>query len=140
MLSALLRPFIKKPRSKNFLLVLSEEMNTNLERYYVIDQRQFINVGFETRAWEDTKNLSGFKFSDKILDYAETLEDFNAALADIRAFEKQYSSDAATMTRENAQILHDKKETLDKKFSAIQPKIIAAQKALRMIMDKHSHA
>ncbi len=140
MLSALLRPFRKKPRTKKFLLLLWEEMYTNLERYYVIDQRRFISMGFEIKAWDDARYKSGLNFPAQVLAYGAAIEDFNATLEDVHVFEKHYSLDKATMTKENAQILHDKKEVLDRKFESIQPKIIAAQNALRVIMDKHSHA
>lgn len=140
MLSLLLSPFQKKPRAKNFLLLLLEEIRTNLERYYVIDQRQFINVGFEIRAWEEAKHLSGRTFPSAITDYALAIEDFNALLEDVRSFEKDYVLDVSRQSRESAQILHDKKEALESKFYALQPRIMAAQKALRVIMDKRSHA
>jgi hypothetical protein len=135
MLGTLLSPFLKKRRQKNFLFNLWNEVNSNLERYYVIDQRQFITMDFELKTWEDVRHFFGIRLPAEVLEYASALEDFNRAFADCCAFEATYTSNIDNKTLENAQILHAKKETLDEKFRSVQPKIIAAQKALRARME-----
>lgn len=140
MLATLLRPFFKRRHRKNFLLLLWHEMNANMERYYVIDQRQFITAPFEMGAWDEAERFSGQKFPLEVLDYAVALEEFNAALADVQLFEGKYLSSLEHKTLENAQILHDKKEALELKVKTIQQKIVSAQNALRAMMEKRSHA
>jgi hypothetical protein len=136
MLGTLLSPFLKKRSQKNFLLSLLNEINSNLEKYYVIDQRQFITMDFEMSAWEEARHFSGSQFPGEVLDYASALEDFNRTFADCRALEETYSSSIDNKTLEAAKVLHAKKEAVEEKFRSVQPKIIAAQKALRVRMDK----
>ncbi len=136
MLGAGFRASLKKRCQKNFLLNLLNEMNDNLERYFVIDQRQFISMGFEMVAWDEARHFSGLQFPPELDDYAVALEDFNRAFADSRAFEEDYSSSIDHKTLESAQVLHAKKEALAEKFKVIQPKIICAQKVLRVMMEK----
>lgn len=136
MLGTLFGSFLKKRQRKTFLLQLYNEISSNLERYYVIDQRQFITMDFEMGAWEETRHLSGLKLPPEVVDYAFALDDFNRAFADCRAFEKTYNGDLDKKNLENAQVLHAKKEALDEKFRSIQPRIMAAQQALRAVMEK----
>jgi len=136
MLGTLLRPFLKKHGQKNFLLALLEEINSNLERYYVIDQRQFITMDFEMGVWEEARHFSGAQFPGEILDYAAALEDFNRVFADCQAFEVTYSASIDNKTLETAKVLHAKKEALEEKFRSLQPRIMAAQQALRVMMEK----
>jgi len=136
MLGTLLRPFLRKRSRKNFLLSLLNEINSNLEKCYVIDQRQFITMDFEMSAWGEARHFSGVQFPEEVLDYASSLEDFNRTFADCRAFEETYTSSIDNKTLEAAKVLHAKKEALEDKFRSVQPKISAAQKALRARMDK----
>jgi hypothetical protein len=136
MLGTLLSPLLRKSGQKNFLLRLLSEINSNLERYYVIDQRQFITMDFEMSAWEEARHFSGVQYPGDVLDYASALEDFNRAFADCRAFEVTYSASIDNKTLETAKVLHAKKEAIEEKFRSLQPRIIAAQKALRAIIVK----
>jgi hypothetical protein len=136
MLGTFLGPILKKRQRRSFLLHLCNEINNNLERCYVIDQRQFITMDFEMSAWEQARHLSGTKLPAEVVDYAFAMDDFNRAFADCRVFEEKYSSNIDNKTLENAQILHVKKEALNEKFRSIQPRILAAQQALRAMMEK----
>jgi hypothetical protein len=138
MLGTLFKTFSGKRRQRNCLLSLLDEIGVNLERYYVIDQRQFISLDFEMSAWEEARHFSGVQFPREVLDYASALGDFNRTFADCRAFEETYTSSIDKKTLEAAKILHAKKETLEEKFRSVEPRIMAAQRALKVMMDKNS--
>ena len=135
MLSSLFNPVIKHRRSKKILLDLWREMNVNLERFYVIDQRQFISSAFLLDSWGVAKHSASVNFSAEVLDYASVLEQFNSAYEDMQIFEKSYLSSIANKTRANALILHAKKEFLDDMVRQIKPRILLAQQALRPLLD-----
>jgi hypothetical protein len=136
MLGTLFGSFLRKRQRNIFFLNLWNEIKTNLERYHVIDQRQFITMDFKMTAWENSRHLSGVRLPAEVVDYAFALEDFNRAFADCQAFEHEYASSLDNKTLENAQILHAKKEALDDKFRSIRPKILAAEQAIRAMMGK----
>ena len=136
MFTALFRPIFKHGRKRNFLLELLNEVNTNMERFYVIDQRQFISMNFEMQAWEEARHFSGADFPSEVKEYATALEDFNRTFDDCRACEEVYSSSIENKTLEAAKVLHAKKEALEEKFKNIQPRILTAQKALRARVEK----
>ena len=129
-------PFIKKTRQKNFLLELWIEINTNLERFYVISQREFISSAFDLQAWDEAKLYSGFIFPTEVLKCAAILENFNRTFAEMRTFEEFYSSSIDNKTRANAEILHAKKEQLEEQVKVIEDAILLAQKNLRTMLDK----
>lgn len=128
--------FIRRRPQKNFLKAIWEEANRNLERYYVVEQRQFITEAFDIEAWEDARMFSDLTFSDILSTYAAAIADFNAALKDVKEFEEVYSSSIDRKTRENAEVLHGKKEILEEKFQKLRPMIVSAQKSLREILVK----
>jgi len=129
-------PFTKKQRQKNFILELWNEMNVNLERFYVISQRQFIASAFNLDAWEEAVAFSGFVFPQEVHKYAEVLADFNCAFVEVRTFEEFYSSSIDNKTRVNAELLHARQERLEEKVTAIQDSILGAQKIVRSMLDK----
>ena len=55
---------------KKSLLPLLDEMEKNLEKYYVMDQRQFIESGFGMEAWARAQKLQDFNFDDRLKHYA----------------------------------------------------------------------
>ncbi len=119
-------------RQKNrYLAGLWQEVNSNLEHFYVIDQRGFVSAGFGLKAWEEALNCSGVEFGGDILGYAAVLEEFNRVFADMKQFECFYSSSMEHKTRANAEVLHSKKEALDEMARGLQPLILGAREQLR---------
>ena len=135
MLSAFFRPAVNRRRQKKILFDLLAEINTNLECFYVIDQRQFISRGLDLEVWEDAKEFSGITFSQEMQAYAAALADFNRLFASMRAFEEMYSSSIDNKTRANAEILHARKEALEENIKAVQPHILTAQKIIRALLE-----
>ncbi|MBF0618574.1 MAG: hypothetical protein HQL19_00220 [Candidatus Omnitrophica bacterium] len=130
----LLRSVFRREQKKNFILALLNEISANLEKYLVIEQRQFITMDFEVQAWEEARHFTSVDFAPEVEEYAREVERFNAAFADCRAFEEHYSSSIDQKTRANAEVLHAKKEALLEQFNVIRPKIEAAQKAVRAML------
>jgi hypothetical protein len=133
----LVGPFIRRRPQKNFLVALWDEVNRNLERYYVVEQRQFITEAFDIEAWEEARMFLSLAFPDALVGYAAAVRDFNAVLRDMKEFEGIYSSSIEKKTRENAHILHAKKEALDEQFQRLRPLIVSAQEALREMLVKY---
>ena len=134
MLEMLFRPKGTRCRKNKILLALWNEINTNLERFYVIDQQGFISCEFETQALDELRNIPGTKLQEELTSYAALMDDFNAAFHDCRAFEKEYSSAMEHKTIENARILEAKKDALEERLHDIRPTIEAAQKALTALL------
>jgi len=109
-------------------------MNANLECCYVARQRGFVSSGFSLQDWLKA-SLDGVSFPGDVREYAVVLEDFNKAFNDARVFEGFYLSGPQHRTRANAEVLNAKKELLEQKIPAIPPVILAAQQALRVIME-----
>jgi hypothetical protein len=128
--------FFQRRPQKNFLMNLWGEVNRNFERYYVIEQRQFITEPFDVEAWEDAAIFSDCHFPRELKDYAAAIQGFNRALKEVKDFEDVYSSSIEHKTRANAEILHAKKEFLQDQFNDIRQKITAAQASLRSILDR----
>ncbi|NTV29652.1 MAG: hypothetical protein HGA80_06190 [Candidatus Omnitrophica bacterium] len=126
--------FWRRKPPKNLLLALWDEANRNLERYYVVEQRNFITEPFDSEALDEARLLGGVKFQAELTAYASAIRDFNVALQDVKAFEGVYASGIDHKTRENAEILHAKKEALDEQFKRLYPVIVAAQKVLREML------
>lgn len=126
-----LRP---RPAKKNSLFYLFEEVTCNLELYYVVDQRQFISGPFEDSLLAVAQEHPLVRSSMPVRDYAQTIRMFNTFFSDVRAFEQKYLSFDEHRTRENAQILHEKKEKLQKQFEDSRACVLAAQKELRRII------
>ena len=117
-------------RIKGLLLPLLEEMEENLERFYVMDQRQFIESDFMLSAWQKAQTLQDFTFDERIKHYAYILEEFNKGYASYKEFEKWYAGDLKNKTPENAKILHAQKQELEKRMKKLDRVIIPAGQAL----------
>ena len=123
-----------KRRIQTLLLPFYDEVKKNLERFYVMDQRQFIDGGFQTRCWDGLKREQGFNFSAKIVQYASAMENFNKAYADYKEYERWYSSDLKNKTPENAKTLHTQKHELDLKLKKLDDIIIPAGEELEKFL------
>lgn len=142
MLSFLSSLFIRRPQVQRARMLsdLCNEMDTNLERCCVLEQREFITMGFEQKVWKKIQDMPGLDLPEEVLSCEAFLDEFNALLEDIRVFEKNYMSNAESMTQKNAIVLHDKKEALDEMFPGVRLRIVTAQKTLGQMMDKMPHA
>ena len=115
---------------KKSLLPLLDEMEKNLEKYYVMDQRQFIESGFGMEAWARAQKLQDFSFDDRLKHYAYILEEFNKFYVAFKEYERWYASDLKNKTADNARQLHTQKEELQKRMRKLDRVIIPAGQVL----------
>ena len=126
--------FQKKRRVQRLLLAFYDEIKKNLERFYVMDQRQFIDGGFQDTCWQGIKSDHEFNFSPKITYYGSAIEAFNQAFADFKEHERWYSADLKNKTPENAKKLHSQKHELDLKLKKMDDVIIPAGEELEKFL------
>ena len=119
---------------KKNLFDFLEEMESNLESFYVMDQRQFITHGFLTDAWPLVKDIDIIKRHEAIVKYAKATEDFNHSFKTYKEFEAWYTEDIKNKTPENARKLHALKHELDQKLWGMEALIIPAGQDLEREM------
>ena len=112
------------------MLPLLDEMEKNLEKYYVMDQRQFIESNFDLQAWNKAQALKEFTFDERLKHYAYILEQFNTSYAAFKEFERWYVSDLKNKTAENAKKLHTQKQELETRVKKLDRIIIPAGQVL----------
>jgi hypothetical protein len=122
------------------LYELWEEVNRNVERYCVIEQRQFISEFFDIEAWEEARAFSGIRFSREMEAYAVGVEAFNKLLKSAKDFEDKYSSSISHKTKINAEELHRRKENVDRAFEVLRPRIMTAQAEMRKLLKQKASA
>ncbi len=119
---------------KKGLFEFLDEMEKNLELYYVMDQRQFIIEGFLTETWGLVKDKDLIKKHNSIVVYAKSTEDFNSSFKAYKDFEAWYTSDINHKTPDNARKLHALKDVLDHQLRAMEAIIITAGQDLEREM------
>ena len=115
---------------KKQLLAFLDEMEKNLETFFVMDQRQFITHGFRMEAWPLVKDLDIIKKQEAITAYAGAIEEFNRLFKEQKEYEQWYVSDLKNKTSDNARKLHAMKQELDTRVKAMEAIIIPAGQAL----------
>ncbi len=130
----LLKKIQEKRKIKKDLVCFLEEMEQNLETFYVMDQRRFITQGFALRAWDAVKELNSIKKHESIIVCIRAFERFNVLFKEHKDFEQWYSADLERKTPENARKLHGMKHELDKQLESMESLIIPAGKALEKEM------
>ena len=134
---AFINDFLNKRHSKHLLLPFYTEIKANLERFWVMDQRQFIDGGFQTQKWDQIKLQNGVQFGDKVKRYTEAIVEFNTMFDTFKEYERWYASDLKNKTPENAKKLHSQKSELDRRLKTLDEVIIPAGEELeRMLIDK----
>lgn len=119
---------------KKELFAFLNELEKNLESFYVMDQRQFITQGFLLETWGNVKDRDIIKRHGSIAKYAAATEDFNHSLKAHKEFETWYTSDINHKTPDNARKLHAMKNELDLKLRAMEALIILAGQDLEREM------
>ncbi len=115
---------------KRKLLAFLDEMEKNLEIYYVMDQRQFVIHGFVMNLWEQVKDLDIIRKQEIIITYAQALLEFNKAFKENKDYEQWYSSDMKNKNNENAKKLHVLKDGLNQRVRTLEAIIIPAGQVL----------
>ena len=105
----------KEGQWKKSLFYFLDEMEKNLEFFYVMDQRQFITHGFLTDMWPMVKDIEIITRHETIVNYAKAMLNFNQSLKSYKEFEGWYTGDINNKTPENARKLHAMKNELDGK-------------------------
>ncbi len=126
----LLKSWHQKSLFKKQLLEFLDEIEKNLEIYYVMDQRQFITNPYLLEKWQKVKDLDVLKAHQEIKKYADALTDFNKAYEDYKSYEQWYSSDMKNKNAENAKKLHTLKDSLQIKIKSFEAVIITAGQVL----------
>ncbi len=116
------------------LFAFLEEMEKNLENFYVMDQRQFMTTGFVLKQWPKVNTYELVKGQQAIAVYAQAVEEFNQLLTKHKEYERWYASDMKNKTPENARQLHAMKQDLDQKLKSMETVIITAGQALEKEM------
>jgi hypothetical protein len=125
-----------KPRQQDGLLFKCwEEMNTNVERFFVVEQRQFITEFFDTQEIQRVIGMPRINLPAEIGAYQQGIEMFNAALKDAKDFEESSYKSAEQKTRANAEVLHQKKEKVEELFKTLRPVMMAAEKTMRVLLN-----
>ena len=119
---------------KRDLLSFLDEMDRNLELFYVTDQRQFITKMFILDVWPTVKDADIVRKHAVIALYAEALMDFNTGYKAYKDYETWYTSDIKNKSPENAKKLHGMKHALDVKLKKLEALIIHAGQALEKEM------
>lgn len=128
--------WIKKSSLKSKLFAFLNEMEKNLEVFYVMDQRQFITQGFHNQQWGLVNEIDFIKKNEAIRVYIGAIEDFNKTLSEFKKYEQWYAGDVKNKNQENAKKLHADKHVLDKKLKAMEAVIIPAGQELEREMLK----
>jgi predicted MPP superfamily phosphohydrolase len=115
---------------KKQLLALLDEMEKNLEIYYVMDQRQFIIDGYDMKQWEYCKDLAIVKKHEAIKVYGSALAAFNQAHQEHKEYEQWFSSNLDHKTNDNAKKLHDMKNGVVARIKTLEAIIIPAGQTL----------
>ena len=122
MLPAFLRLFNKKDHRTEVL----SEIKLNLEQAHVFDQRQFISTPFDLKAWELHRHSFQINADLPLFEYSAALDKFNLALTNLTTYQSFYSGSLENKSRENAEVLHAKKEIVDDLARGLKPLIIRA--------------
>jgi hypothetical protein len=128
--------FKNKKVPERSLLAFWDEINRNLEKYYVVEQRQFIADPFESEVFDRLEARLAEIFSGEFTDYGMAVRAFNQEYLAVKAYEAFYASSADRKTREHALVLHEKQEALERIFVECRPNIIFARDRLRRLMEK----
>jgi hypothetical protein len=121
----LLKQLTPQGRAGKSLMQFYDELKKNLEIFYVMDQRQFIDMEFRSVQWQKIK-AEAVKSYPKVAAYGAAVEDFNAFYRQFKEFEKWYAADMANKTKENAQKLHTQRSELESKLKTMYPVICQA--------------
>ncbi len=108
------------------LELLKQEIDLNLERVYVMEQRQFVSMKLERTA----------EVPSYLEEYGVAVDAFNKAFDDHAAFQSAYSSCIENKTRPNALILDEKHDDVDQKFLQLKPLILEAKELLRSMLER----
>ena len=132
-----IKKYFERNRIKKLLLPFYAEIKANLERFHVMDQRQFIDGGFKTECFEIARRQNGVPFGEPITRYTNALEEFNRLLVEFKEFESWYAADLKNKTPENAKKLHSQKAELDQRLKKMEELIIPAGEELeRLLIEK----
>lgn len=112
------------------LLSFLDEMDKNLELFYVMDQRQFILNGFHDQQWKYVKDLDLIKGMKCVSNYVDAIKSFNQFFTEFKAYEQWYTGDVKNKNQDNAKKLHTMKHELDMKLKGMEIIIIPAGQEL----------
>ncbi len=116
MIKEIIKAFLRRGCEASSPEFLSE-LNANLERVFVMEQRQIISLKLELRA------IVPFGFED----YVSVVQEYNMAFDDHQACASEYKADLTHQTRANAIVLDQKYDVLRERFAALKPMLSATK-------------
>ena len=125
----LLKNIIERRKQQSFLSLVHKNMRKNLELFHVMDQQRRFRP-FVLEAVLGLNDGQKEALGAEVISCIDKMNDFNEALKDSEKYEHWYSADIDRKTKENARILHDKKERVEKEFEGFEEIIKRAVKRI----------
>lgn len=110
------------------LPALLQQIDRNLERVMVMEQRQFITMRLEAAE----------AYPCALLGYADAVRSFNEAFDEHHACAKVYAAELDARTRAGALVLDGKHEALRQEFARLKPLVLAARDAAGRMLEKYA--
>jgi len=130
--------FQRTSQAGRALKALCAEVDANLEACYVMFQinrrRSFQTAGLQAMA-----GFADIKFDDAMERYVRAIDRYQTALHEFQEYERWYTADPERKTKENAQLLHEKKATVETCFDGLEPVIKAAQASVTAMIRENSN-
>ncbi|MCK5581193.1 MAG: hypothetical protein KAJ18_07955 [Candidatus Omnitrophica bacterium] len=111
--------------------LLYAEVKKNLETYYMMFQLGKYRL-FSLQAFEAVAAGPGVVLDEDVVYYGRRIMEYNQAAKEYRDYKDWYSEDVNRKTRENAGVLHEKKQIAQEKFEGLEDIILAAKKAFQL--------
>lgn len=121
-----LKTWMKDRSQRQQIMDFLDEMDKNLELFYVMDQRQFITSMFSLKYWPRVKDVPLIAKHESVRHYASALQKFNQDYEEHKKFESWYSGDMNHKTPDNAKKLHAQKQDLEAQLRKLEAVIIPA--------------
>ncbi len=107
---------------------LIQEIDGNLETYYVMTQRD-VRKPLRISFW-DGEPPARTVFPEAFWEYRKRVERYNARLKEFLDYQRWYSGDIDRQTREHALVLEDKRDRVDEVLRELKSVMAAAKEVL----------
>lgn len=115
---------------------LINEINENLESYYVMSQRD-VRKPLLAPVWF-VEGMAGPALPAPFLEYRARVEEYNTILKEFLEYQRWYSGDIDRQTRDHALILEEKRDRVDQALRGLKPVMDAARDALEESAGDHA--
>jgi hypothetical protein len=115
---------------------LINEINGNLESYYVMSQRD-VRKPLLAPVWSGA-GMAGAALPAPFLEYRVRVEQYNTLLTEFLEYQRWYSGDIGRQTRDHALVLEEKRDRVDQASRGLKPVMDAARDALEESAGDHA--